>query len=153
MIVIAEREAGVLDLLAELVEQRGVQLPVARIECVHFFRPLELGLRGVRQRRGADDVLEPERPGIGNDLVGRSRDRIRASVHAHGRESDGLEERADVRGALAIETREFDLAESHRVEFAQRAFEIFFGLVLHGPHLDSQRNLVVVVCESDAGNQ
>jgi len=68
-------------------------------------------------------------------------------MRADRRESDGLEQRAYVRGGFAVVAGELDLAEAERMELAQRAFEIFLRFGLHGPQLDAERNLDVMVGE------
>ena len=55
----------------------------------------------------------------------------------------------EIGGSLAVVAREFDFAESRRVDLAQRAFEVFLGFGLHRPQLDAQRDLAVVIGEGD----
>ena len=68
-------------------------------------------------------------------------------MRADRREPDGLEQRADFGGGFAVIAGKLDLAEAERIELAQRAFEILLRFFLHGPQLDAQRDLVVMVGE------
>ncbi len=108
---------------------------------------------GDNPRRRAHHVPESQRLRVGNDLVAVLRDVAGAGVRAHRRQADITQQLAEVGRLLAVVAGELDLAESRRVNLAQRAFEILFSFGLDRPQLDAERDLAVMVGHGDAAHQ
>ena len=59
----------------------------------------------------------------------------------------------EIGGDLAVVAGEFDFAEAGGIDLAQRAFEVFLRFGLHGPELDAEGDLDVMVGEREWGHQ